>query len=63
MVVEVARPLENTHACLAPSSEAIQDSRTSLVGLPLLPYSYFLKSAGASCLNVVDMEMGGTTAM
>ena len=63
MVVEVASPEEKTQACFAPSSDAMHFSRTSLVGFPLRPYSYILKSAGASCLNVVDMEMGGTTAM
>lgn len=63
MVVVAANPLEKVMACLAPSKEARHCSRTSLVGLPLRPYSYFLKSAGASCLKVVEREIGGTTAM
>ena len=35
-----ASPLEKVMACLALSREARQVSSTSLVGFPLLPYSY-----------------------
>ena len=40
IVVVAASPLEKVMACLALSREARQVSSTSLVGFPLLPYSY-----------------------
>jgi len=47
---------------LAFSSDAKHFSMQFRVGFPLREYSKPLCSAGPSCLKVVAMEMGGTTA-
>ncbi|CAG5024890.1 unnamed protein product [Parnassius apollo] len=61
-VVVAPKPEAKVKACFPPSRAARHSSKVFLVGFPDLPYSKPVCSAGAGCLNVVAVTIGGKTS-